>query len=311
MKLNSCIQKINNKQWRKYNIRYWFKDPFWGTLDYLTHYSLRYLSITTNAKVGQFLGPFAAKHRFKAADQRVKNNLAILRPDLDESARNTICHKMWQNIAQSMCEYSLLDKLINEAQVRVENRHYVEEAARNKQAVIFVSAHTGNWELRSKDLINLGFNPRFLYKPVRNRFALKIAINARTRMMDKSHLLEASPYAMRTMCEHLANKHALWIAIDEYKDSQVLFPRLGRDLPIENTNVSYTVRLAQRYNATIIPIWTKREQDLSFSIKVSKPFKVAKGEQEKQQALVKLDHLLEEWVMDNLEQWYMLHQLRL
>jgi len=109
----------------------------------------------------------------------------------------------------------------------------------------------------------------------------------------------------------LANNHALWIAIDEYKESQVLFPRLGRDLPIENTNVSYVVRLAQRYDATIIPIWTKREQDLSFSIKVSKPFKVAKGEQEKQQALVKLDHLLEEWVMENLEQWYMLHQLRL
>jgi len=311
MKLNFFIQKITNKQWRKHNIRYWLKDPFWGALDYLMHYSLRYLSITTNAKVGRFLGPFAAKYRFKAADQRVKNNLAILRPDLDESARNDIRHKMWQNIAQSMCEYSLLDKLSNKAKVTVENQHYVEEAAQKNDPVIFVFSHTGNWELRAKYLIDLGFNPRFLYNPVRNRFALKIAINARTRMMDKIHLLEASPYAMRAMCEHLANKHALWIAIDEYKDSQVLLPRLGRDLPIENTNVSYVVRLAQHYNATIIPIWTKREQDLSFSIKVSKPFKVTKGEQEKQQALAKLNHLLEEWVMDNLEQWYMLHQLRL
>ncbi len=311
MKLNFFIQKINDKQWRKHNIRYWFKDPFWGALDYLMHYSLRYLPITTNAKVGQFLGPFAAKYRFKAADQRVKNNLAVLRPDLDESARNDIRHKMWQNIAQSMCEYSLLDKLSNEANVKMENKHYFEESAQGNGPVIFVSAHTGNWELPSKYLIDLGFNPRFLYKPVKNRFALKIAINARTRMVDKSHFIEASPYAMRAICEHLANKHAVWIAIDEYKDSQVLFPRLGRDLPIENTNVSYVVRLAQRYDATIIPIWTKREQDLSFSIKVSKPFKVAKGEQEKQQALKKLDNLLEERVMDNLEQWYMLHQLRL
>ncbi len=311
MKLTDLLKKLQNQQWRKKNIRYWLKDPFWGSLDYLTHYGLRYLSIENNAKVGRFLGPLSAKYRFKVADARVKHNLSVLKPELSAQAREKIRLKSWQNIAQSMCEYSLLDKISNDTQVKIENKHYVDTAAKANQPVIFVSAHTGNWELRTAELIDLGFNPLCLYKPVRNRFALKIVIRARTRMLAAKHFLGSSPSAMRTMCEHLNNGDALWVAIDEYKKGQVLSPSLGRNLETSATNASYVVRLAQRYNAIIIPIWTKREQDLSFRIKVSKPFSVAKSKQAKADALIKLDTLLEEWVMDNLEQWYMLHELRL
>lgn len=311
MKLNNLLKKFQNRQWRKKNIRYWLKDPFWGGLDYLAHYGLRYLSIENNAKVGKFLGPLAAKYRFKVADARVKHNLSVLKPELSAQARENIRLKSWQNIAQSMCEYSLLDKLSNNTQVKIENKHYFDDAAKANQTVIFVSAHTGNWELRAIELIDLGFNPLFLYRPVRNRFALKIAIQARARMMDAKHLLATGSNAMQTMCEHLNNGDALWVAIDEYKNGQVLSPSLGRNLETSATNASYVVRLAQRYNAIIIPIWTKREQDLSFRIKVSKPFSVAKSKQAKADALIKLDTLLEEWIMDNLEQWYMLHELRL
>jgi lauroyl/myristoyl acyltransferase len=211
-----------------------------------------------------------------------------------------------------MCEYLLLDKISNhKSLLRFENSHYLADISKTKQAVIFVFVHTGNWELVGQNLIERKFNPLFLYKPVRNRFALKLAINARARMVDENHLLEATPDAMWTIFELLAKKHAVWMAIDEYKDSQVMFPTFGRDFPDTNTNTSYAVRLAQRFDATIIPIWTRREQDLSFSIKISEPFKVAKGQQEKHQALTKLDKLVEAWIMENLDQWYMSHELRL
>ncbi len=311
MKTQLLIQRFKDKQWRKKFIRYWVKDPFWGSLDYLTHYGLRYMPISLNAKVGQCLGYLAGKYRFKAVDERVKQNLAILRPDLDEAERDKIQVKMWQSIGQSMCEYSLLDKIYAQKRITMLHKEYLQPFIDEKQAVVFVFAHTGNWELCGNYVIDFGFDVMGLYKPVRNRFARKIADIARARMGGVIKLLEANSKSMRAMCKHLANDGAVWIAIDEYKLGQVHGPRLGRDIKSQDTNMAYAVRLAQRYNASIVPIWVTREEDLSFRIDFSKPFKVSKGDEAMDNAISTIDQLLENWVIKHLEQWYMLHELRL
>jgi KDO2-lipid IV(A) lauroyltransferase len=300
-----------DKKWRKHFVRYWLQDPFWGSLDYIAHYALRYVSISLNAQIGGFLGEIAGKYRFKTANARVKRNLTLLRPELSTAERDAIATKMWRNIGQSMSEYSVLDKISDSGGVTMVNYAYAEQAAQSSQPVIFASAHTGNWEIRADSLIESGLKPLFLFQPVRNRFARRIAIKARTRLMTEHNLLEASPKAMRVMCEHLAKGHALWLPLDEFKNAQVQAPRFGRTLNLRSTNMDYVVRLAQRYQATIIPVWSKRHDDSHFSITMGEPISVEQGEQAVQETIERLDILLEQWIMANLNQWYMLHELRL
>ena len=300
-----------DKQWRKHFIRYWLKDPFWGSLDYLTHHALRYVPIGLGARVGALLGEWSGKYRFKAVHERVRRNLAILRPDLSVAERDVIAVQMWRNIGQSMTEYSVLDKLSATGEVNVTNYSYVEQAAQSSRPIIFVSAHTGNWEIRADCLIALGLQPLFLFQPVRNRFAGRIAIKARTRLMTENNLLEASPKAMRIICGHLAQGHALWLTLDEYKEGQVQAPRFKRTITLQGTNIDYAARLAQRYQAIIIPVWSKREGNAQFSITVGEPMTVGPGDQAVRDRVEQLDALLEQWIMANLDQWYMLHELRL
>lgn len=300
-----------DEKWRKHFIRYWLQDPFWGGLDYITHYALRYVSIRVNAQIGGFLGEIAGKYRFKKTHARVKRNLEILLPTLSDTERDNIAVKMWRNIGQSMTEYSVLDKLSTTNEVTITNYEYIQQAIQNSQPIIFVSAHTGNWEIRADYLIELGLKPLFLFQPVRNRFARRIAIKARTRLMTENNLVEAGPKAMRVICEHLARGHALWLTLDEVKNAQVLAPRFGRTINLNSTNIDYAVRLAQRYQATIIPVWSKRCDNSHFNITVGKPITVDQGEQAAQNTVNQLDIMLEQWIMENIEQWYMLHELRL
>jgi len=308
---------VNDKSWRKRQLRYWFQDPFWGGLDFVSHYCLRYLPIRVNAKIGAFLGVVAAKYRFKTEDQRARHNLAVLRPDLSEKERDKLRLKMWQNIGQSMSEYSVLDKVYLKNRVTLENKHYLQPFIDNRKPVIFVFAHTGNWEIYGNYVIAYGFDLLGVIKPVRNRFASKIAAIARARMGEtiKSggviKLIEPGHNSMRTICKHLADKGALWIALDEFKNSQVHGPRLGRQLQLQNSNAAYAARLAQRFNATLIPILNRRNEGSRYTIKIGKPITVPAGENAIAEALLELDQMLEAWVMDNLDQWYMLHELRL
>jgi len=311
MNKRTFIQKITNTQWRKHNIRYWLKDPFWGGLDYLTHFSLRYLPISAGARIGKFLGPLAAKYRFQRQDQRVKKNISILQPHLNTKEQTKIANKRWQNIAQSMCEYSVLDKIYNQNKITIYNENFLQPFIDKKQAVIFVFAHTGNWEIFGNYVNKYNFDLLGLYKPVRNRFARKLAEISRQRMGGNINLLDTNATSMRTVCKHLNNNGALWLAIDEYKNRQVLSPSFGRNIEQKNTNLAYAIRLAQRYDAYILPIWFKRENNSSFNISFSEAFKIEKGEKAQQAAQLRIDNMLEEWIIKNLEQWYMLHELRL
>ncbi|MDP2903052.1 MAG: hypothetical protein Q8N96_08075 [Methylovulum sp.] len=304
------LRLFNDKAWRKKYLRYWLSDPFWGALDYGSHYLLRHLPMRANASTGAFLGPVAAKYRFKTQHERAKRNLALLRSDLSEQAQEKMLTQMWQNIGQSMSEYSILDKIYSHNRISIENSDCLQPFIDRKQAVIFVSVHTGNWELWGNLAIAYGFDFMALYMPERNRFAHKIAHLSRERM-GAMKLVESNPAAMRQICKHLADKGALWIAIDEVKKNQVNVPSFSRKPKTQHSNLSFAVRLAQRYHAAIIPVWTRREAALHFSIKLGEPLTVAAGDKAFAEAFANLDQGLEAWLMDNLEQWYMLHELRL
>ncbi|MGZ8136140.1 MAG: lysophospholipid acyltransferase family protein [Methylococcaceae bacterium] len=310
--MNLNLTKWRDPQWRKATLRYWLQDPFWGGLDYLTHYALRYAPISFNAKAGAVLGELAGTYRFKAENGRIQRNLAVLRPDLSESGRRRLATSVWRNIGQAMTEYSLLDKLFAKNRVVLENGDYLKPFIENRQPAIFVFAHTGNWEICGNYVINYGFDVMGLYKPVRNRFSRHIADISRARMGGVINLIDANDSrAMRLICKHLANKGALWIAIDEHKNGQVHGPRFGRPLQTQDSNAAFAVRLAQRYQAAIIPVLNRRNEGSQFTVTIGQPFTVAKDDAAADAALLKLDQLLEEWVMANLDQWYMLHSLRL
>lgn len=303
---------LQRKRW----IRYWLNDPLWGLLSFITHFSLRYVPLRINAFIGRKLGVLAGKTRFKVKSDRARHNLSLLKPNLNDKELDSLIKRMWQNIGQTMCEYSILDKLWAKGRLDVRNDQGIHECLKRKQAIIFTAAHLGNWEAQASYASDNNLPLLVMYKPVRNRFSRIISAIARARM--KIQTEPTDKYATRKMCKHLAKKGALWLPIDDFKNNQVHTPRFGRELRLEETNAAYIVRLAKRYNAAIILVRTKRINDTSWlplpSLKVifSDPLQINdKSDAGVYQFLKKLDKKIESWVLEDPEQWFMLHELRL
>jgi KDO2-lipid IV(A) lauroyltransferase len=257
------------------------------------------------AKIGAVLGPLAATTRFKIAHRRAENNLKIIKPELSDSERKALLHQMWQNIGQTMSEYSIADLLWQDGRVEVKNAHYVQECQTQGLPIIFVTAHLANWEVISGYCLENNISLLSLYQPERNRFVARLAEISRSKIGTK--LVAAGSNSLRVMCKHLTSGGALWFAIDEYKNAQVWRPPFGRNISSVETNAAYAVRLAERFNTVIIPYQTKRKPNSHFTVTFNAPLRVNKNSTE---VLEKLDQLMETWILECPEDWYMLHLLR-
>lgn len=296
---------VHDRLWRKRQIRYWLQDPFWGGLNFCCHYLFRLLPLDAPCKIGALLGPWAARLRFQTADERADYNLKCLRPELSDAERRELLRLMWRNIGQTLSEYPINDLLWRDGRVSVENGGVIERCRAAGRPIVFVTVHLGNWEVISGYFVDRELPLLSLYQPERNRFVDKIARISRRRI--GADIVAAGPHALRALCKHLAAGKPVWLAIDEYKNAQVWGPRFGRELPKQTRNAEYAVRLAQRFNAAIIPYRTDRKPASRFQVTFAEPIIVG---DDAATALAQLDDLTAAWVKAQPEHWYMLHLLR-
>ena len=100
---------------------------------------------------------------------RVDGHLAAAFPDWTAERRREVIGDMWENLGRTAAETILLPELLAEADTRIDWSHLPEgilEPARS--GAIFVSLHTGNWEIVSWPMISIGLPLHAIYKPLRN-----------------------------------------------------------------------------------------------------------------------------------------------
>jgi KDO2-lipid IV(A) lauroyltransferase len=295
----------------KHFIQYWVLDPVFGAASFCVHFSLRYVPMPVNSLGGAIVGRFVFKTHLRKKAQRARRTLSILKPDLSSKEIDQLLDKMWVNIGKSMCEYSILDKLWDKGRLEIDDTQ-IQRAIESGKPIIFTAAHLGNWEAQASYIHAKKIPLMAMYKPVRNRFSAKIADIARKRMDILT--VPTDLHAMRKMYKHLQNGGAIWLPIDDYKRGQVHFPRFGRPLALKGTNASHIAKMAKRFDAAVIPVQIIRKDTLSPSFKVighPPRYLTDKSDEGVLTFISELDKLVESWIMERPEQWFMLHELRL
>lgn len=302
---------LKSKQGRKQLFRYWVRDPVFGVTSFALHYFMRFIPMRLNAWLGANIGKLAFKTLLKTKAERARHNLAILKPDLSPQEVDALLDAMWANIGQSMCEYSILDKLWDKGRVHV-NDHDAIDYITSGKPFIFTGVHLGNWEAQASYVHAKKIPLMAMYKPPRSRFSRKIAEISRNRMDILTVPTDAQ--AMRKMYRHLENNGAIWLPIDDFKHNQVHFPRFGRPVTTKGINASHIVRMALRFNAAIVPVQITRTNNPppSFDVHVHRPMFLQDNSEASIAAFLEsIDKLVEGWIMQHPEQWFMMHELRL
>ena len=107
------------------------------------------------------LAPFNKRHA------RADAHLAIAMPELSAEERRRILGDMWENLGRTAAETILLPLLLSDTG-RVVCTVPEDELEKARGGAVFVSLHTGNWEVVSVPLLRAGFETKALYKPLSN-----------------------------------------------------------------------------------------------------------------------------------------------
>ncbi|MDO7833498.1 lauroyl acyltransferase [Sphingobium sp. HBC34] len=269
---------------------------------------MRLLPARIASWLGGWLSAHVARPRMKLRDARARANLALLRPDMAEAEREAMLTRRWVNIGRTMGELANIDRLVNDAHVRVIDRAGYQAVLDGPGPMIAFTCHLGNWDLLaahikwSTDRPGLG-----VYEdPHDPRIAAQLK-KARSSYMGEAIGGEG---AARGVLKHLTQKDraTLYILADERRDRQVWFPTFGR--PIEPSgNLSIALRLARKVGAKFLPFYLVRTSGPCFELHWHAP--LDPRTMSDAEIVAALDHFLGDACIAHADQWLGLHDMDL
>jgi len=274
----------------------------------LSHHLMGMLPIDVTSAFGAWLGrQFAARN--KVRDQRVRHNLAVLRPDISDKAEiEATVRRFWSNAGRSMAEFSVLRRLWVSDRVQVTGMDNLEAARATGRPRIGIFLHLGNWELAGPKLLAIGETSAQIAQTLANPYRHRIAMSVRKVYADK--LIEPGPTAGRQIIRSLKETGGLSMAGDEYMNGELLAPSFGRPLHLDG-NLGRAVRLAKMTGAIVIPYYCLRKNGAYFQMHITPYVDLDfSGENYLEEGVQTLDDVITPIIVANIDQWLMLDNFK-
>jgi Kdo2-lipid IVA lauroyltransferase/acyltransferase len=293
--------------------RYWIRDTLHGGIGAILHHLLRLAPIDLCSSIGARLGPVLGPLRNRSWDKRARSNVRLLRPELADADADRMVRAMWANVGRTMFEFSVLRRLYRGDRVRFVGAEHLRAVQQSGRPRVILQLHLGNWELTGALLVLQQNEPvRQFYQLPRNRFDARIAARVRKRFHEE--LIPPTPAGMRIARRFLAERRgSVVIAGDELVRGRVQAPTFGRPLR-DDANLLFAARLAIATGAVIIPAYTVRTGGAWFEHRLEgpiEPFYSGDRDADVRTTAARLDAAITPITLKHLDQWLMLHDLRL
>lgn len=274
-------------------------DRLWSALLTPAFHCLRLCPPRLASDTGERLGLRFGRSRSPLSTIAARENLRRIRPEMPEARLDAAIDRMWGNTGRLQAETAVIDRMWDRARIEVHGTEHVARALRSRRPLVFVFPHLGNWELLAIAAQRLGVMLNVVYELLPDRFELELALKARARLGYR--LIRPDRRGTREMLAALGRGEAVGLAIDEFKDGNVIAPPFGRP-PRSDTNARFAAKLSRRFGAPVIPAYCARTAPFAFSLRFLEPLEQPGAEA--------LDALCEGWIREHAEQWYMLPRLR-
>lgn len=236
-------------------------------------------------------------------------NFERLRGIKDADLREQMIIEWTRQIGRVQSEFTVLQRMTREDKIEVIGHENLQNIS---QPVIFVSCHLANWELVGHVLAPLSKPICALYAPPKNPVYHRVSMRARQDWVSNTELVAASPQAIFQLIRAINKGKHLLLFIDEEKDNYIWGPSLERKLPYAG-NRWLAARLAVRHQVDIVPLYVERVGDSRYRVVIEPKLEQIDGDNESRAKDLadQLDHRLNCWVRERLEQWYWLSWLDL
>jgi lauroyl/myristoyl acyltransferase len=295
---------------------YWLKQSIEGRINQISHTLFRYLPCDLGSGLAGRLSQLAYwrfKNRIFA--KRISRNLQVLAPErCNTPARHQVALlNWWSNISRAMAEFSVVDTLLPKGRVEIEGAENLAAARAQARPLIFVTMHLSSWETIGAAILHIASPNISVFQPEPNRFINRIVYNSRKL---RNHYIFPpglrSGFRLHRLLTEGGVASAL-LFIDEVRNFQIHLPLFGRPPP-DKGNAVVAIKLANAARGTLVPVYLKRTTGARFKLVVlpplaashdaDRPYPVA-------ETIMKFNEIFEPLVIENVEHWYMLSELRL
>lgn len=270
-------------------------DPFEFLPVLLSYGIFKILPVRLSSAIGGTLaclvGPWLPVHKIG------QRNIAQAFPRKSTEEREALLQGAWENLGRVMGEFPHL-KTIARSFVEIVDRCGINESQKKDVPVVFFSAHMANWEVPHVVLTVKHLSISLLSRPPNNWLTRKFFEWVRHDPL-VSIILKGSE-GSKDLLRVFQAKGNLGILLDQRLSEGEKLSFFGQE--------AYTptgpARLAEKFNALIIPVQVERLKTIHFRITYHFPLKV---EKDSLKTSLKINQIFEEWIKEKPDQWLWFH----
>ena len=249
----------------------------------------------------RLFGPLSGAH--KIADR----NLRLAFPDMAEAERLRILGAQWEGLGRSFAEFSLMDRILpSTGRVEVVNIERLQQIAREKLPVVFVSGHLSNWEVMPAAIVDCGVICQMTYRAANNPYVDDRIKKSRFRYGVRLFAPKGGDGA-RELLEAMGRGESVALMNDQKFNGGGAAPFFGH---LAHTAPGPT-RLALRFGTVLQPMSVQRTRGARFRVIVHDPIEVPHtGDRTADiEAGVRLvNAFMEERIRERPEEWFWVHK---
>ncbi|MTH97151.1 lysophospholipid acyltransferase family protein [Roseibium sp. RKSG952] len=244
--------------------------------------------------------------RFNSRHKRALRNIERVMPDTSPEERERIVLGMWDNLGRVAAETFFIDRLLrqNERFDPVADE-ISQKVLDEKKPCVFVSLHSGNWELVVQPAVRVGVEITGVYQALKNPSADELL---RSMRKDLYHggLFSKGHDTARKLISALKRGTTVAMMGDLREKRGVTVPFFGQ--PAYATPVPAS--LARNGRLPIIMGRTIRKNGVHFRVE-ARAIEVPVTDDRKadiQAATEEIHRVFEEWIREHPEQWMWIHR---
>ena len=253
-------------------------------------------------KFFQIVGPFSKSHKTAIL------NFKRVFPNLSEREIKKNISECWSNLGKTFIELTILNKLLNEKNQKIEmiGIEHLNKINKKNEQVIFFGIHQANWELLVPSLDKLGFTLGAIYRHINNPYINTLVINIRNKTLHGKETFY-TPKGKESAKEIISaiNKGQSIILLIDQKDNA------GSKVKLFNYDVKTQVgfiKIAKKNNLKLIPIQTIRKKINNFNIIIHPPINPSISKKNDIDAMLEIHELIEKWIIEYPNQWLWQHK---
>jgi KDO2-lipid IV(A) lauroyltransferase len=233
--------------------------------------------------------------------RRVRDNLALVMPDLPEAEVRRLSRAVPDNFGRTMAELFSPEDFLRVARatpITGPGLAAMDQARAAGRPSILVSGHFGNYDVVRAGMMNRGFEIGGLYRPMNIARFNDVYVETITRI--GAPLFERGRRGMAQMVRFLKEGNTLAVLIDQ---------RMGNGAPLtffgQTAWTALSIAdLALKYDAVVVPCYGIRQPDgISFEAVLEAPIPHTTPEEMTQA----LNDSLEAQVRAHMGQWFWIH----